>query len=162
MRHAMEATEACGGAATCIRAGDLELRRQDLISHDVAIFHRVPWTDKVATAIAWLKAANRRVIFDTDELETEPDLAHLDAIDGVTARSLAKHYADLRRTMQAADACTTTTEQLAFHLRLAGKMTYVFASGFDRQTHERSRLERRKHQISESDGLIRNLATPEI
>jgi len=155
VRHAMEATEACGGAATCMRTADLLLRREDLISHDAAIFYRVSWTDEVATAIAWLKAANRRVIFDTDALVTEPDLVHLDVIDGVTARSVAKHYARLRRTMQAADACTTTTEELAFHLRLAGKTTYVFANGFDQQTHERSRLERRKHQISRSDGLIR-------
>jgi GT2 family glycosyltransferase/glycosyltransferase involved in cell wall biosynthesis len=153
--QAMEAIAACGGAATSMPAGDLALRGEDLISQDIAIFHRVPWTDEVATAIAWLKAANRRVIFDTDELETEPDLAHLDVIDGIGARSRAKHYADLRRTMRAGDACTTTTEELAFHLRLAGMTTYVIADGFVRQTHERSRLEKRKRQNAGSDGLIR-------
>jgi glycosyltransferase involved in cell wall biosynthesis len=68
---------------------------------------------------------------------------------------MAKHHARVRRTMQAADACTTTTEELAFYLRLSGKATYVFGSGFDRQTHDRSRSERRKHQISRSDDLFR-------
>jgi glycosyltransferase involved in cell wall biosynthesis len=155
VRQAMEAIVECGGAASCMHTGDLVLRREDLISHDVAIFYRVAWTDELANAIAWLKAANRRVLFDTDELVTEPDLVHLDISDGVRARSLAKDCARFRRTMEAADACTTTTEELAFHLRLAGKTTYVLASGFDRQTHESSRFERRKHQISGSDGLVR-------
>lgn len=155
VRHAMEAIMEVGGAANCMHAGDLVLRREDIISHNVAIFHQVAWTDEVATAVAWLKAANRKVIFDTDELVTEPQFVNLDMPQGTGAHSGARHYTRLRRTMQAADVCTTTTEELAFHLRLAGKTTYVSATGFDRQTHKRSRFERRSHQISRSDGLTR-------
>jgi O-antigen biosynthesis protein len=91
---------------------------------------------------AWRCGA--KIIFDIDGLMTDPGLARLDAIAGIRSQGLTEegvraHYERVRQTMPAADLCIATTEELAFHLRYAGKPTHVLPNGFDQARHDVSR-----------------------
>lgn len=156
----IEAAAANDIAAVWVRSDDLAKRHEELAAHRIAVFWRVAWTDEVGAAIAHLRDSGCKIVFDIDDLMTEPDLAHINLIDGIRTQSLTEdgvraHYARVRRMMLEADACITTTEELAFHLRWAGKTTYVVPNGFSLTTHNRSRLAARAWRAAPSDGLIR-------
>lgn len=158
--HLVEAAEACDVSANWVRADDLAQRHEQLASHDVAVFWRVAWTPEIGAAVAHLRSRHRVVVFDVDDLMTEPSLAQIDVIDGIRTQSLTEegvrsHYDRIRETMLNADVCLTTTEELALYLRGAGKTTHVIPNGFDRSTHNRSRFEMRRWRAKKPDGLIR-------
>lgn len=156
----IEAASANDVAATWVRADDLATHHDDLPRHDIAVFWRVAWTQEVGAAMAVLRRSGCKIVFDVDDLMTEPNLARVSLIDGIRTQSLTEemvrsHYARVRQTMLEADACITTTEELAFHTRRAGKTTYVVGNGFTRGTHDLSRLSARLRRKTIADDLIR-------
>lgn len=156
----IEAASANDVAATWVRADDLAARHNELARYDIAVFWRVAWTEEVGAAMALLRRSGSKIIFDVDDLMTEPSLAQFSVIDGIRTQSLTEemvrsHYARVRQTMLEADACITTTEELAFYMRRAGKTTYVVTNGFTRATHDLSRLSVRVRREGIADGLIR-------
>lgn len=147
-------------AATWVRADELATRHDELAQHDIAMFWRVAWTEEVGAAMAVLRRSGCRIVFDVDDLMTEPHLAQFSLIDGIRTQSLTEemvrgHYARVRQTMLEADACITTTEELAFYLRRAGKTTYVVPNGFTRETHDLARRSVRTRRAGTADGLVR-------
>ena len=63
-------------------------------------------------------------------------MAKTSIIDGIRTQNLTEagvegHYTRIRQTMLAADVCFATTEELAFHMRQAGKPTLVLPNGFN-------------------------------
>jgi glycosyltransferase involved in cell wall biosynthesis/uncharacterized protein YbaR (Trm112 family) len=156
----IEAAAANDVAASWVRADDLSGRHDELAKHDIAIFWRVAWTDEVGAAIAHLRYCGRKIVFDIDDLMTEPNLARRNLIDGIRTQSLTEdgvrsHYERVRRTMLAADACMATTEELALYMRGAGKTTYVVSNGFNQAILERSRAAVRARRAESHDGLVR-------
>lgn len=156
----VEAASANNVAATWVRAGDLAARHDELAQYDIAVFWRVAWTEEVGTAMALLRRSGCKIVFDIDDLMTEPNLAQFSLIDGIRSQSLTEemvrsHYARVRQTMLEADACITTTEELAFYMRRVGKTTYVITNGFTRETHDLSRLSVRIRRKGTADDLIR-------
>jgi len=156
----IEAASANDVAATWVRADDLAARHEELAQHDIAVFWRVAWTEEVGAAMALLRRSGCKILFDVDDLMTEPNLAQFSVIDGIRTQSLTEemvrsHYARVRQTMLEADACITTTEELAFYMRRAGKTTYVVTNGFTRETHDLSRLSVRIRREGVADDLIR-------
>lgn len=156
----IEAASANNVAATWVRADDLAARHDALAQYDIAVFWRVAWTEEVGAAMAVLRRSGCKIVFDVDDLMTEPNLAQFSLIDGIRTQSLTEemvrsHYARVRQTMLEADACITTTEELAFYLRRAGKTTYVVTNGFTRETHDLSRLSVRIRREGVADDLIR-------
>jgi GT2 family glycosyltransferase/glycosyltransferase involved in cell wall biosynthesis/SAM-dependent methyltransferase len=156
----IEAASANDVAATWVRADELADRYPELAQHDIAVFWRVAWTEEVGAAMAVLRRSGCKILFDVDDLMTEPNLAQFSLIDGIRSQSLTEemvhsHYVRVRQTMLEADACITTTEELAFYMRRAGKTTYVVTNGFTRQTHDLSRLSVRIRREGVADDLIR-------
>lgn len=146
--------------ATWLRADDLAGNQDEIVRHDVAIFWRVAWTQEVARTVVRLRQAGRKIVFDIDDLMTEPDLARLSTVDGIRTQSLSEegvrsHYERVRRMMLESDLCLATTEELAFHLRVAGKTTYVISNGFTRATLNRSRAAVRRRRAGPADDLVR-------
>ncbi len=156
----IEAAEANGLKANWVRSDALARQHDELAKYDIAIFWRVAWTDEVGAAIAHLRYCGRKIVFDVDDLMTEPTLARVKLIDGIRTQSLTEegvrgHYEKVRRTMLAADACMATTEELALYMRGAGKTTYVVPNGFTPAIHARSRAALRARRKEASDGLFR-------
>jgi GT2 family glycosyltransferase/glycosyltransferase involved in cell wall biosynthesis/SAM-dependent methyltransferase len=156
----IDAAVANGVAASWVRADELAGRHDELAKHDIAFFWRVAWTDEVGAAIAHLRYCGRKIVFDVDDLMTEPNLARLKLIDGIRTQSLTEegvrgHYERVRRTMLAADACMATTEELALYMRGNGKTTYVVSNGFNPAIHARARAALRTRRSGTHDGLIR-------
>jgi GT2 family glycosyltransferase len=54
-----------------------------------------------------------------------------------------------------ADACTASTQELAYHLRYFDKTTYVLPNGFDTATLHASRLAVRRRDLEQADGKLR-------
>ncbi len=156
----VDAAIANGLNATWMRADELPARTNELRSYDVTVFWRVPWSEHVRAAIDLMRSLGKKIVFDVDDLMTEPDLAQAQIIDGIRSQGLTEngvrqHYARIRQTMLAADACFTTTQELACHLRWAGKSTFVIPNGFDKATHDLSRQAIREWRRTRTDDFVR-------
>ena len=111
---------------------------------DVLVIWRTSWDETLARAVDAMHAAGKTVVFDCDDLMTEPNLAQTSIIDGIRTQNLTEggvrgHYARIRQTMLAADICFASTQELAFHMRLACTPTDVLPNGFSQYTHDLSR-----------------------
>ena len=138
------AAEASGIEAQWIAHSGLPARFGELRSYDILVVWRAPWDENIERAISLMKDSGRLVIFDCDDLMTEPDLAVTKIIDGIRTQNLTEemvrgHYSRMRQTMLAADICFATTEELAFYMRCATKATHVLPNGFSQATHDLSR-----------------------
>ena len=155
----IEAAAANQVVANWIRADELSARMHQVDKCQVLVIWRAPWDGTIAEAVARVRAHGCKVVFDVDDLMTEPQFAQVKIIDGIRSQFLMeddvrRHYERIRQTMLAADICFTTTEELAFHMRCAGKTTHVLPNGFDDAAHalsRRSMVEWRKNR----DSLIR-------
>ena len=155
----IEAAAANGLKADSIRHDMLRPERAKLESCGTLIIWRAPWDESLEEAIDLVRSRGGTIVFDVDDLMVDPSLARLDVIDGIRTQWLTEdqtrsHYDRVRRTMLAADFCITTTQELAFHMRGAGKTTFVLPNGFDRATLERSRTAADDWD-DKRDGLIR-------
>ena len=139
---------------------EIASRLPEIEEATAVVIWRASWCDEIAAAIAAARRGGAVVVFDVDDLMIVPELARVEIIDGIRSQGFSEndvraHYAAVRQTMLAADLCFTTTEELAFHLRGAGKLVYVLPNGFDQITHDVSRVGRREWRSVKGDGLIR-------
>ena len=155
----VEAARANGWRADWIRGDLLADRMAEVGEFDVLVIWRKLWDANVEEAIGIMRSLGRTVIFDCDDLMTEPRLATIELIDGIrsqflTEEAVQEFYGRIRQTMLATDMCFTTTEQLAFHMRSHGRITFVNPNGFSQFTHDMSRRSARKW-AKQRDGLVR-------
>ena len=155
----IEAAAANGVAADWLTEADLPSRLRELLRYDVLVIWRAPWSENIERAVALMRAAGKLIVFDCDDLMTEPDLAVTKIIDGIrtqhlTEESVREHYGRVRATMLAADICFASTQELAFHTRWCSKVTHVLPNGFSQSTHDVSRQAARSWG-HHRDGLIR-------
>jgi GT2 family glycosyltransferase/glycosyltransferase involved in cell wall biosynthesis len=154
------AAAANGCTAVCIRGDELPHRLTELSDADVLVIWRMPWSEHVRAAVDQMRAHQKRVVFDVDDLMVDPDLATVQIIDGIRSQSLTekavrRHYGAVRETMLASDICFAATDELALHMRKAGKVAHVLPNGFDDATHKASRLAARRWRLQRQDTLIR-------
>ena len=155
----VEAARTNGFHADWVAAEKLEERLQEVQDCDVLVIWRAPWNESLARAVEVMRARGKAVVFDCDDLMTEPSLAKTSIIDGIRTQNLTEagvhnHYTLIRQTMLAADVCFATTEELAFHMRQAGKPTFVLPNGFNQYTPRPSRRSAREWRAGH-DGLVR-------
>lgn len=156
----MEAAAMNGVLSDWVRLEQLHEKLDQITRYDVMIMWRTPWTAALEEAIARMHARGKKVVFDIDDLMIDPDLASIKIIDGIrsdghTVDAVRTHFANTRRVMLAADLCLTSTEELAYHMRWAGKSTYVLPNGFDRSTLEVSLFSARRWAAEREDRFIR-------
>jgi glycosyltransferase involved in cell wall biosynthesis/SAM-dependent methyltransferase/uncharacterized protein YbaR (Trm112 family) len=155
----IDAARTNGWRAEWIRGDQLADRMAEVSDFDLLAIWRMSWDANVEDAIGIMRSLGRTVIFDCDDLMTEPRLATLQFIDGIrsnllTEQGVQDHFSRIRQTMMAADICFTTTDQLAFHMRWSDKTTFVNPNGFTQFTHDLSRRSAREWK-KRRDGLIR-------
>jgi glycosyltransferase involved in cell wall biosynthesis/SAM-dependent methyltransferase len=150
----------CGIDASWMKAEEVPTHAAEIETADILVIWRTPWNAQIETAVSAMRSRGKTVVFDVDDLMTEPDLARVELIDGIRSQFLTEegtrqHYANMRQTMLEADVCFTATDELAWHTRLAGKTTFVLPNGFDRATHTRSRRARRQWVSTRDDEYVR-------
>jgi glycosyltransferase involved in cell wall biosynthesis len=116
--HQAEALRFAGLACDLVQADTVDLL--DAVGHyDRFVLNRVEWTDDLAVFCDRARAAGATLIFDTDDLVFEPELIHHFAVfDGWPESELLLEVAKLdryRRTLDACDGATVTTEPLREH-----------------------------------------------
>ena len=149
-----------GADVVSMTVTEITSRLAEIEEATVVVIWRTSWCGEVAAAIAAARRGGAVVVFDVDDLMIVPELASLDIIDGIRSQNFSEngvreHYAAVRQTMLAADVCFATTEELAFHMRGAGKPVHVLPNGFDQTTHDLSRVGKREWRSVKGDGLIR-------
>ena len=155
----VEAAKANRVYAEWFAAEELADRFEEIQEFDVLVIWRTPWDETMARAVETMRAAGKIVVFDCDDLMTEPNLAQTSIIDGIRTQNLTEagvqeHYTRMRQTMLAADICFASTQELAFHIRWAGKSADILPNGFSQYTHDLSRRSARAWRASR-DGLMR-------
>ncbi len=160
VRRYLDAAVANGWSAARVAVDDLDTAVETHARQDLAVIWRVPWTEQLGVVVERLRSNGAKIIFDVDDLMTEPDLAKTEIIDGIRSQGLQEDgvrefYGRVRQTMLASDVCFTTTEELAFYLRWAQKPTYILQNGFDQAAADISRHARRAWLANRTDDLIR-------
>jgi glycosyltransferase involved in cell wall biosynthesis/SAM-dependent methyltransferase len=160
VRRYMMAAETNGWKAAYTTAEDFENHHFQAEDYSVVVIWRARWTPQLGEIIESLRSRGAKIVFDCDDLMVRPDLAKIEIIDGIRTgnfkeSNVSDFYTSIRETMLAADFCFAPTEALALHMRLADKPTFVLHNGFGRDTHEFSRLARRKWLAQRTDTLIR-------
>ncbi len=156
----VDAARLIGLEASWIKLEVVPVHLAELSNADAVIFWRTAWDPCVEAAMGVARQSGARIIFDVDDLMFEPDFARTSMIDGIRTQGLTEdqvrtHYALVQRAMLQADICTTTTEEIAWYMRNAGKVTFVIPNSFGYETVKSSRLAVRRRRKMTGDGVVR-------
>ncbi len=162
------ATYRCTRNAAACRASGYEteivelfdVNPENLARADLLLLWRAPMSPHVETMIRLAHEAGTRVAFDIDDLMTRPELARIEIIDGIrtigtTEDDTRSYFSAMRRTMDGADFCIATTEELAAEMRRQHDVVHVLPNSFDEITHRRARYARRHRLEAGDDGHVR-------
>jgi glycosyltransferase involved in cell wall biosynthesis/GT2 family glycosyltransferase len=158
--RSVEAARAIGIEAEWMKVKEAAARRDAIAAFDILVIWRAQWDDNVNAIVETARAAGATVLFDIDDLMVDPDLARPEIIDGIRSQGLPEsgvrqHYERIQRTMEAADLCIATTEELASHMRRQHRPTFVIPNTFDEASWSTARLAVRRRQALRSDELVR-------
>ncbi|MDI9546987.1 MAG: glycosyltransferase [Chloroflexota bacterium] len=121
--HHQEQLALAGVESSLLVDDDLEIYAA-AATCDVAILHRVPWSDLIADLVTLIHQRNKPVLFETDDLVFEPGLHDriglLDMLDPAEAQRLRASLAGQAETFRRADFALVTTEYLAQAAEKAG------------------------------------------
>jgi len=118
--HLSEELRLAGGTCDAVQTDIVDLI--GAVEHyRLFVLNRVRWRDEVAVFLDAARREGRPVLFDTDDLVFDPELAdHLAFMENWPEQSRRKEIAELdayRRTLAACDGVTVSTEPLAEHAR---------------------------------------------
>lgn len=124
------------------------------------IIWRARWSSAISTAITTARESGAKIIFDVDDLMFAPEIARVSVVDGIRSQGLTEKevriiYSEIRQTMDHADLCIAPTEELATHMRRAGKPALVVPNTFDSPTRSVSRTARFSFDETRQDNLVR-------
>jgi glycosyltransferase involved in cell wall biosynthesis len=127
---------------------------------DLVVIWRATWSAEIDRIFDHCRKAGTVTIFDVDDLMFRPELARNKLIDGIRSQRLSeldvqRFYVRINQSVRAADLCTCTTAELASHLRLFKKPSFVVPNCWDEETWNRSRLAVRQRAQAGPDGLVR-------
>ncbi len=160
VRRYADACSAIGADVTILRLDEAAGHIADAGRFDLVVIWRAVWTDALAAFVAGAQANGARIVFDVDDLMIDPALGVVEIIDGirsqkVTEAAVQAHYAQVQRTMLAADYCSASTDELAGHMRRFGKIGFTLPNGFDDETMRVSRMAARRRLAAQPDRLLR-------
>jgi glycosyltransferase involved in cell wall biosynthesis/2-polyprenyl-3-methyl-5-hydroxy-6-metoxy-1,4-benzoquinol methylase len=102
---------------------------QEALTYDVLYLYRVAYDPSIEELIDQARARRIPVVFDTDDLVFEPEMAtSVDALATMPSDQAALYYEGVwryRRTLLACDAVVTSTGPLAELARALGKPTFI-------------------------------------
>lgn len=159
VRPAQAAAE-LGHAVDVIDIDDLSAAHGRGPMPTIVFVWRARWHGRLERALTAWRRGGARIVFDVDDLMIDPTLADPAVIDGIRSMGLkptdiARHYTEIRRTLDLADECLAPTEPLAAALRACGKPAGVAVNGFDEEIWWTSRAAVLDRRAAADDGLIR-------
>lgn len=146
------------------QADALGLRGVDdtvLAGADVVVLWRVAWEGHIEGIVEVCRRQGSTVVFDVDDLMIKPELATIEVIDGIRSQRFSEDgtrefFARVRRTMDHADLVTTTTEELAGHVRELQQIAHVMPNAWDDESLAAARRAvRQRRDSGEGEGLLR-------
>ena len=154
------AAELAGAITVILAVEEVPTRRADFVGADLVVIWRAGWSEEVASAVDAANGAGAKLMFDVDDLMVEPELAVPEVIDGIRTQNIAMasvqdHYTRIRTSMANCEFACTTTDELAWYIRVHGKPTFVLPNGFDWAALQRSRRVARTRRLDGGDGLVR-------
>jgi glycosyltransferase involved in cell wall biosynthesis len=158
--RAAEAAARAGWDASWMPIQQAPRRMDEIGTAAIVVVWRATWSNTMDWIATVVRNNGARLVFDLDDLVFRPELATVETIDGIRSQNLttdavAAHYADMYRSLAAADACTCTTTELARQVREFDKTAFVLPNGFDAAALALSRLSVRRRRAAPDDGLIR-------
>jgi glycosyltransferase involved in cell wall biosynthesis len=155
-----EAYAASGAKVTILKPTEIISNIQQIEDCDILSLWRIGWSADLQVAVSACKSKGGFVLFDVDDLMIRPELAKAKVIDAIRSNGFdegktAELFAQMQRSMLAADLCLTTTEELANQMRLYGKPVMVVANGYNEDTFASSRLAYREHQRNRPSDVVR-------
>ena len=155
-----EAYAASGAKVTILKSTEIISNIQQIEDCDILSLWRIAWSADLQVAVSACKSKGGFVLFDVDDLMIRPELAKAKVIDAIRSNGFdegktAELFAQMQRSMLAADLCLTTTEELANQMRLYGKPVMVVANGYNEDTFASSRLAYREHQRNRPSDVVR-------
>ncbi len=134
---------------------------QVLAGADVVVLWRVAWEGHIDGIVEVCRRQGSVVVFDVDDLMIRPELATIEVIDGIRSQRFSEDgtrefFARVRRTMDASDFVTVTTEELAGHVRELQQIAHVLPNGWDAGSLVAARRAvRQRRDSGEGEGLLR-------
>lgn len=155
-----DAVRRSGHVAVCIRSQEILSRTTDFSAADVLIIWRMPWDERLASAVRLARRSGAKIIFDIDDAMIDPDLARPEIIDAIRFQKFDPNFlrglfTGMLGSLLACDFCTTTTSELAFHARKHGLPTFIVPNSYDRESLQRSRSEVRKRTPDRVGEIVR-------
>jgi GT2 family glycosyltransferase/glycosyltransferase involved in cell wall biosynthesis/SAM-dependent methyltransferase len=143
-----------------VRVEELGNRLDELADVQVLWVWRAPYSKALGAAFESARAAGARIVYDTDDLMFEPELARAEVIDGIRTHrfseaDVGRLFGAVQRALLEADHCTAPTASLARRMRLLGKPTTVVPNGFDGQWLRTAREVSRRPRAERDDSLVR-------
>ena len=132
-----------------------------LAGADVVVLWRVAWEGHIDGIVEVCRRQGSVVVFDVDDLMIRPELATIEVIDGIRSQRFSEDgtrefFARVRRTMDASDFVTVTTEELAGHVRELQRIAHVLPNGWDEVSLAAARRAvRQRRDSGEGEGLLR-------
>ncbi len=132
-----------------------------LAGADIVVLWRVAWEGHIDGIVEVCRRQGTTVVFDVDDLMIRPELATVEVIDGIRSQRFSEDgtrefFTRVRRTMDASDFVTVTTEELASHVRELQQIAHVLPNGWDAESLVAARRAvRQRRDSGEGEGLLR-------
>ena len=148
----VDAFAAAGASVSWMRIDEVLDRIGEFATTSIVIIWRAVNSPAVQQLIAAARAAGALLVFDIDDLMFRPELARVGIIDAIRSLNLqeseiAAYYHRVQEVLWQADACFTSTAELAVHAQRFDRLTFVLPNGFDAGTLRTSRLAVRRHRM---------------
>lgn len=150
-----------GETTVCLPRQDISEQIATIRNAKLIIIWRAAWRDDIFRVIEMARSLGIPTVFDIDDLMIRPELATAEIIDAIRYDNkdparVRRYYKDVAQTMVSCDFATTTTEELAWHMRRRGprRPTFVLPNGYDEKAYSRSRVHSRIRD-ERSDDIVR-------
>jgi glycosyltransferase involved in cell wall biosynthesis len=158
--RATEAAARAGWDASWMPIQQAPRRMDEIGTAAIVVVWRATWSNTMDWITLVVRKNGAKLVLDLDDLVFRPELATVETIDGIRSQNLttdavAAHYADMYKSLVAADVCTCTTVELARQVHEFDKAAFVLPNGFDAAAHALSRLSVRRRRAAPDDGLVR-------
>jgi hypothetical protein len=152
-RHAA-AFAAAGASVSWMRIEDTVARVDEIVRASIVIVSCAANSPIVERMVSTVRQTGALLIFDVDDLMFRPELVQTQMIEA----DVADYFKRVQQVLIQADACITSTDDLAIHAQRFDRLTFVLPNGFDAESLGVSRLvvrQRRSKEQSNTANIIR-------
>jgi glycosyltransferase involved in cell wall biosynthesis len=148
------AFSAAGASVSWMRIVDSETRLAEIATASIVVIWRAVNSPTVERLVAAVREAGALLIFDVDDLMFRPELARAEIIDAIRSQNMveaevADFFQRVQQVLVQADACFTSTDDLAIHAQRFERLTFVLPNGFDAESLRVSRLAVRRRRLEQ-------------